>query len=590
MGVRRLQTYLEEYCPEACYQVSIEEIATNYRQTYNREPVIVVDGSSCFRKLYDGLDWVCGGQYKEQVDSITKFIDSFERLGIKLVVFFDGATQESKRPVWVSRRLQSMKKAHAVYDALKRGQEIQTLDKDLYVLPAGAGSTMSYISRTRCMVRRSLIECDEEITEYAEKNKCFAILAQDSDFVIYNTGAAYYLSSEKLNVDSMTTLVYDKKALANHLGLHVRDLPVFASLMGNDFISADDLKPFHSWLVGRGRHRNFTEVLVLAVANFVRQLPKGNDLLSCLGKLSSDVFRKRHRARDLEESILSYVTFSKDIHRKIDRRCENWDKILSVAHENYVNMASPSHIYNILRKLPFEMSTALEDCRIGMQPSAAALRLMRQRIYGVALREYPGGPGGLIVEEWCMSGPQSLNCALKVESILPPEDSPHLLDLWLNDSDELKVKKKKLLGWVGSSHLSSTDVGLLPDHLLPAIIILSYLFHDVGIISDWEVKIFATVVIDVQAIESEELSEITVKKVNVRGVQLATLYTRSITHLQIANSICGNPIDVHWTRHPQLFDGKLFQTLYLNGKTVAVSPKKGNLQQFNILCDAVLNH
>lgn len=66
------------------------------------------------------------------------------------------------------------------------------------------------------------------------------------------------------------------------------------------------------------------------------------------------------------------------------------------------------------------MSTALEDCRIAAQPSAAALRLMRQRIYGVALRECPGGPDNLVVEEWCMSGPQSLNCALKVDAILPP--------------------------------------------------------------------------------------------------------------------------------------------------------------------------
>lgn len=82
------------------------------------------------------------------------------------------------------------------------------------------------------------------------------------------------------------------------------------------------------------------------------------------------------------------------------------------------------------------MSTALEDCRTAVQPSAKVLRLMRQRIYGVALREYSGGPNGLVVEEWCMSGPESLNCALKVDAILPPgiflsviavlTDSPYL--------------------------------------------------------------------------------------------------------------------------------------------------------------------
>lgn len=79
----------------------------------------------------------------------------FTGLGITLVVFFDGATQESKRPVWVSRRLQSMKKAHAVFDALKNGLEVKNLNKDLYVLPAGAGSVMSSISRSRCAVNIS---------------------------------------------------------------------------------------------------------------------------------------------------------------------------------------------------------------------------------------------------------------------------------------------------------------------------------------------------------------------------------------------------------------------------------------------------
>lgn len=61
-------------------------------------------------------------------------------------------------------------------------------------------------------------------------------------------------------------------------------------------------------------------------------------------------------------------------------------------------------------------------------------------------------------------------------------------------------------------------------------------------------KIFAAVVIDVQTMESKELSEVKVNRVNVRGVQLATLFTRSITHLGLANSICGNPIEAHWVR------------------------------------------
>lgn len=31
MGVRGLQTYIENYCPDACYEVSIKDLIDTYR-------------------------------------------------------------------------------------------------------------------------------------------------------------------------------------------------------------------------------------------------------------------------------------------------------------------------------------------------------------------------------------------------------------------------------------------------------------------------------------------------------------------------------------------------------------------------------
>ena len=155
-------------------------------------------------------------------------------------------------------------------------------------------------------VRRSIKECDGEIAQYAENNKCLAILAQDSDFVVYQGGAKFYLSLEKLDVNRMTTLAYDRYALARHLHLHISQLPVLASLMGNDFISADDLRSFHSCLTGRRHHHSYVAVLVQAIAYYVRSLPEGRDLFTSLRHVSKDAFKTPHRAKDLQESILSY--------------------------------------------------------------------------------------------------------------------------------------------------------------------------------------------------------------------------------------------------------------------------------------------
>lgn len=96
--------------------------------------------------------------------------------------------------------------------------------------------------------------------------------------------------------------------------------------------------------------------------------------------------------------------------------------LLSLARASYVSIDSQENIYNIMQKLPYELGTALEDCRTS-KPSAVALRLMRQRIYGVALREYPEkSVNYLIVEEWCLDTytQSQSNVEVKVRAILPP--------------------------------------------------------------------------------------------------------------------------------------------------------------------------
>jgi hypothetical protein len=90
-------------------------------------------------------------------------------------------------------------------------------------------------------VYTSVRECDEEIAEYACSRQCFAILGQDTDYVIYE-GAHYYLSMSKLNLSSMTTLNYNRWALARHLAVRPNQLPLLASLIGNDIVPTSDLK------------------------------------------------------------------------------------------------------------------------------------------------------------------------------------------------------------------------------------------------------------------------------------------------------------------------------------------------------------
>lgn len=55
--------------------------------------------------------------------------------------------------------------------------------------------------------------------------------------------------------------------------------------------------------------------------------------------------------------------------------------------------------------------------------------------------------------------------------------SPTLLDLWQNNSSHLKAEKFKLMGWIASAHLFLFDLSTYPYLIVPAICILSYLYH-----------------------------------------------------------------------------------------------------------------
>ena len=71
-------------------------------------------------------------------------------------------------------------------------------------------------------------------------------------------------------------------------------------------------------------------------------------------------------------------------------------------------------IYSILKWSVYESSYCLEDYRVAHQiPPCARLFLpLRKRLYGVLLKESP--KGSTTVNEWYMSGPESLDEAEKV--------------------------------------------------------------------------------------------------------------------------------------------------------------------------------
>lgn len=64
-------------------------------------PTLVVDGMACLNNWYSCEDWLCGGQWKEYMNVLKRWVEAFTVAGIRLVFFFDGVVNEQKRQVWV---------------------------------------------------------------------------------------------------------------------------------------------------------------------------------------------------------------------------------------------------------------------------------------------------------------------------------------------------------------------------------------------------------------------------------------------------------------------------------------------------------
>jgi 5'-3' exonuclease len=171
-----------------------------------------------------------------------------QNIGVRVVFFFDGMTPESQRVTWVQRRQRKVDNISKIFEHLDKNPVDQAI-KLQGMLPSLVAATASFVAKyvCGCDVHRSVSDCDVEMARFAQKEDCFAILSQDTDFVILQ-GARHFLTVEKLNLETMTTLAYSQEGLLKFLGLEPQQLFLLASLLGNDIVPVSKLTNFHNRL------------------------------------------------------------------------------------------------------------------------------------------------------------------------------------------------------------------------------------------------------------------------------------------------------------------------------------------------------
>lgn len=581
MGVRGMETFLEKYS-NACYMVNIIDAIRQYRKEHHTTPVIVIDGMSIMRFVYKfkNLSWIYGGQLKEYEECLKEFIYAFLKEGAELVFFFDGPCVSSKTETWIKRRLDTLEKIYNMLDDLSRGGRISNHENGhLFILPANLRFLSVYIAKKcGCKVFNSVRECDLEIAEYAARNNCMAILAQDSDFVIFDS-AKYYWSMKNFDFKKMTTLNYDRQKLASTLGITTSHLPLLATLLGNDIISFDELRPFHNRILNLQRKHNnkkwidFAQ-LITRISHFIKPIPCGFTIDSQhLDSIAQKVFYDQSKASVIQESLLSYdlsAEINKDIGCPISVN-KNWRKILKKLHELHRTSDLPPTLYGIIIQQRYTCSTCVEDYRLTDLPaSQTILKPLRKRLYGVLLFEKPGNceiEEGVVIEdksevceieEMVVCGPNSLDEPVFEKPIMPKVHHPGLLALWSSDSFKERWDHLGDMFEVGVEQIKT-----LPSHLVVPALTLNYLHRNVQI-ENWEMKGIVSSVVLVQIYNGTFLSKIDInnRQLNTRPLRLFTLVSRSYSTTSMIFQALGNPLPLEMVIPTNYQDGKLFHLKY----------------------------
>ncbi|KAM3853998.1 constitutive coactivator of peroxisome proliferator-activated receptor gamma isoform 2-T4 [Vipera latastei] len=576
MGVKGLYSFVVTACPDGFLVINLKDVAENHCRTYaGSVPVLVVDAMSCLRQWYTPESWVCGGQWREYLSNLDSFINRFTTAGIKLVFCFDGLVEQKKRNEWVKRRLRNNKEIAKIFEFIKANK--QQPGREMFFIPAGLATFTRFALKilgqeTIC----SLQEADYEIASYAQKNNCMGILAEDTDYLIYDT--VPYFSISKLHLDSLETVMYSRQNLCHWLGLSVPDLPLFACLLGTDTVPERAMEAFRNQCLSsyQAKRQSFNKKtdIIHAVANYISTIPHVCESLMDLEKmlpLGSDklILRKGIESYLLpgQHSPWLPCDFTSTLHLAAEQKkdfpiCLD-QEIFQIAKEQH--MRAENHmVYNILSRAEVECSNTLEDEYDTSLPGQALIYCpARQHIYSILLESAKDARGVYpVVKEWFVYAGNSLRQPDLVQPKQLPGDPPNLRTLWLNRSAE--AEKRRLWTFLACFQLqdAAEELQALEIPFFAICSLLLYLVLQVDSLSLEDLNAFMAQALCLQEKSAAQLADLQLAQIDSRAVQLGSLFVRGLGMLVMANSACGFPFRMEDLMPWHIFDGKLFQEKY----------------------------
>ncbi|CAH0387917.1 unnamed protein product [Bemisia tabaci] len=591
MGVKGLYSYIHSICPQECFpEVSILDLmkkhCKNSRSATRQE--LVINGDSIVYLLSENLDWACGGQFKLYLEKLERFVGTLYDKGIMPVFFFSGGPVSSRIEYRLRKFEERRKHIVHIFERMCQDKERDQKLLDWDIIPPTMKPLTPFFLKhqlsKKCQVNISLENVDAEINLYARTNRCLAIMSDDTDNIIF-PASCIYLSANKLNVSKMTTVAYNRHAIAVHIGLKsVDQLPLFATLVGNEIVDRNDLFEFHAGLCppkfsavkpGAKKQTRFLHsmfprnILFPQVAEVVQAFPPWPAVMSCLDDIASRLLKDDKVENSLRLSILSYMDPKSQV-TDLNNNYTYSAPHLQSAKLLHTSCINPPMIFSVLSGGTVVCPPVLEDLTLQYYQSAnLLLRPLRAKIYGILLCDR--SQDQQLVLEYCAYNQKNLKNVEVVCAELPQQNLyPGLEELWdqsVNSEDMMSIRWELFTSTI-SQRLSPWifDLGAVPKQMIIPVATLFYL-QDRCQLYHWEVAALIATFVLLPHYSSEFIDTLFIPTpLDSRSVSLASTISLTIFTVITTYAACGYPSGHFDIAGEVYFDGKLFQNKYAEAK------------------------
>jgi hypothetical protein len=345
-------------------------------------------------------------------------IKAMQSVGIDVKFFFDGPLHSRKEQ---TRMLRNRGNIDRIKSALKNMAWLARKDTNsdprstaevsqhLFVIPPLALDVCVQALRHDSIEFQFCDgEADGEVARQAREVKGYAV-SRDSDFFVYNLGGAAYIPLDMLTIlpESVSAMAYYTSKIAAHFALEVSYMPIFASIIGNDYLSGDLFRAavrVHADKVDTQVSKSLFKRTASFLSFHAKNSDSIEDILFCIVNAIPDLpkdIARQELLQTMQESIRQYdypqndsdVTRSEEIEHPSDSKT-----FWLATSDRFRNGRYSFKILDVVQSRKFWCIPFVED--LDRESSWMISRQLRQWMYSIVVSPVQGHSPPVTITEY----------------------------------------------------------------------------------------------------------------------------------------------------------------------------------------------